>query len=69
MKNSKYCSIFFTIFTQQNKVLLNTCILQKTFQVFILKCVYYLSKTCFVKVKINLDIILSEITFKNDVVK
>ena len=39
------------------------------FQVFILRCVNWLSKNCFVRVKINLDIILSEITFDNGVVK
>ena len=38
-------------------------------QVFILRCVNWLSKNCFVRVKINLDIILSEITFDNGVVK
>ena len=49
--------------------LLKTGIVHKTFQVFMLKCVNWISKTCFVKVKINLDIILSEITFDNGVVK
>ena len=42
---------------------------KKTFQVFILKYVNWLSKNCFVKFKINFDIILSEITFDNGVVK
>ena len=32
-------------------------------------CCIFFYKTCFVKVKINLDIILSEITFNNGVVK
>ena len=54
---------------QQNIVPLKTCILDKTFQVFMLNCVNWLSKTYFVKFKINLDIILSEITFDNGVVK
>ena len=53
----------------KNIVPLKTCIVHKTFQAFMLKCVNWLSKTCFVKVKINLDIILSEITFDNGVVK
>ena len=48
---------------------LKTCIVRQTFQVFIIKYVNLLSNTCFVKVKINLDIILSEITFDNGVVK
>ena len=35
-----------------------TCIVHKTFKVFMLKCVNWISKACFVKVKINLDIII-----------
>ena len=45
------------------------CILYITFHVFIQRCVYWLLGTCFVKVKINPDIILSEITFDYSVVK
>ena len=56
-------------FTHQNIVPLKTCIVHRTFQVFILKCVNCLSKNCVVKVKSNLDIILSEITFDNGGVK
>ena len=55
--------------TQQNTVPLKTCILHHFFQVFMLKCVHWLSKTFFVKMKINVDIILSEITFDNGVEK
>ena len=54
---------------QQNIVPLKTCIVHKTFPVFILKCVYWLSKNCFLKIKINLDIISSEIKVGNGVVK
>ena len=38
----------------------------RNFSSFMLKCVNWLSKNCFVKVKINLDIILSEIAFDKD---
>ena len=70
MKNSKYCSIFFLQdLAQQNIVPVKTCILHKTFQVFMLKYVKRLSKTCFGKVKINRDIILSAIKFDNGVLK
>ena len=70
MKNSKYCSIFLLEdLTQQNIVPLKNCIVHKTFQVVILKCENWLSKKCFVKVKINHDIWLSETTFDNGVVK
>ena len=44
-----------------------TCIVHKTLKVFILKCVNFkkkLSKNCFVKVKLNLDIILSDNIWK-----
>ena len=50
---------------EQNIASFKTCIIQKTFQDFMLKCVNWLSKTCFVKVKINYYIILSEIPFDN----
>ena len=62
MKNSKYCSIFF-------QKTLRYKIQSPQREVFILKCVNYSSKNRFVKVKINLDILLSEITFGNSVVK
>ena len=57
---SNYCSIFFYTIKRQNIVLLKPYILQKTFQVLMLKWVHLLWRTCFVKDKINLDIILSE---------
>ena len=49
--------------TQQNIVLLKACILYRAFQVFVYRCVNWLSGTCFVKVKVNLDIILPKIIF------
>ena len=46
VKNNYYCSSF----SQQNIVPLKPCILYINFQVFIQRCVYWLSGTCFVKV-------------------
>ena len=43
-------------YTTKKIVPLKTCIVHKTFQAFILKCVNWLSKNCVVKIKINLDI-------------
>ena len=42
---------------------------RQNFSSFYVKLCNWVSKTCFVKVEINLDIILSEITFDNGVVK
>ena len=64
-------SILLKNLTQQNIVPLKPCNLIITFQVFIQRCVYWLSGTCFVKDKINLqvDITLLEIKFDYSVVK
>ena len=69
MKNRKYCSIIFRKPYATKYIPLKDLHCTKKFQVFILTCVNWLSKNCFVKVKINLDIVLSDITFDNGVVK
>ena len=41
----------------------------QNFPNFLYRCVNELSETCYVKVKINLDFIISEITFDNGIAK
>ena len=70
VKISKICRIFFNK-TLRNKVfsVWNLVFHSYLFSNFYTRCVYLLSGTCSVKVKIELDIILSEITFNYSLVK